>query len=1279
VAALVLLTLLAARTQWVLWHVDHDWDRFRVSHAEHAARTLRDALDRTSHALIAQAERALGAPDDSAAAFAYLGAHTSAAPERGVVLFRAGHPSAWAGTIRVPVDSLTAVLGTTATPFYLAVYAAAQRGDERAVATALISATPPADHLAAPLDRDIARHAQVPGFSYALMDRPTSDSTVVVLPAGGAAPRFIARPDALAPDRARLDVLENALLQGVVLLGIALAVLMGVVWRRMRGLAPRLTALAVVLACLGITPLNLLSNESRLLDPALYFASLGGPFTASPAAFAMSASLVLLGLLVVLRSPTQLRSRPVALGLVLVIAGLGPFLMRDLARGISSPGWGVSTSLWLTWEGALFLIAVAVLLAGATAGRAALGPSRGLHAVIAPALAVVAALLGPITWDVGPAWPAWYPVLWVGAIGALALTRRSRPFMLAAATVAALGSATLVWGTSVRRRVTLAEQDVAGLRAVDQSASQLLKRFGDELRQGEPPRNRAALLRRYVQSDLAAANYPLEISAWDCGTELTSTLSLSQFRWDTSLVASLVGRAERLGSPVDTVVQGQPGVLLVLVVPHDTSAATSVVLAPRTRLIVDDPFLALLGMVPEATADPPYTVVTTEADLRVSRANTSPGDGLEAHWERLGSELHGDWILESPGGGAASRAHVEVELRPLPELVQRGALVVLFDLAIVAALWALSAAADGGLGRWWASRRRVWARSYRARLTIALFAFFVLPAFGFTVWSYRGLQTGDRQSRDLLVRETLRAATLAENDPDGAASVRVVSQRLSTPLFLYEDGQLRESSDSLYDELVPLGRFLPPAIFASLAIREELSASDMQQVGASRALIGYRVRGTPGGARQILAVPGRTDEVTLDRRRSDLGVLLLFALAVGALSALWLSGVAAREFARPISALRDAALAIAEGRHEPPLEGAAPAEFVPVFTAFRRMDADLSESRDALEEAQRRITAILRNVASGVIAVDRGLGVTLANPRAQALLGDPMAPGTLLPAVGDPPLDQLVGRFLERPDADEEEFEIEAAGRQFRGRVTRLSRGAAGAVVTLDDVTELARAQRVLAWGEMARQVAHEIKNPLTPIRLGVQHLRRARADARSDFDRILEQNVGRILEEIDRLDEIARAFSRYGMAPSQQSPGQPVDVAEIVRDLLALETLGEGGVQWGLRDADAPAVARASPGELREVLLNILENARLAGAHAVDVRVVRDAAHVTIVVTDDGEGISAELLPRIFEPHFSTRTSGSGLGLAISRRLIEGWGGTITVSSERGAGTRVEIGLRAE
>ena len=446
-------------------------------------------------------------------------------------------------------------------------------------------------------------------------------------------------------------------------------------------------------------------------------------------------------------------------------------------------------------------------------------------------------------------------------------------------------------------------------------------------------------------------------------------------------------------------------------------------------------------------------------------------------------------------------------------------------------------------------------------------------------------------------------------------------------------------------------------------------------MGHQQVLVGYRVLPWED-AQTVLAAPARTSELALDRRRRDFAVLVAFAAVMGALAAFALSGVAARQLARPIGALRRAALSIARGEREPVLAAEPPREFQPVFTAFRRMAADLDASRTALEQARARTAAVLRHVASGVVAVDADGAVVLANPAAERLLGATLADGAPLPAEVVAHLHDAVASYA-RGGRVEEEFDLELGGRQLHARLTPLQHGAGGAVLTLDDVTEVGRAQRVLAWGEMARQVAHEIKNPLTPIRLGVQHLRRAYATGRGDFAQILDQNVTRILAEIDRLDEIARAFSRYGTAPEERSPREATDVGAVAHDVVELERLGEGAVQWSLASPDGALLALARADELREVLLNLLENARLAHAGCVRVTLGRAAGDtVRIVVQDDGDGIPPDVLPRIFEPHFSTRTSGSGLGLAISRRLVEGWGGTMTVTSRPGEGTEAVVTL---
>ena len=220
------------------------------------------------------------------------------------------------------------------------------------------------------------------------------------------------------------------------------------------------------------------------------------------------------------------------------------------------------------------------------------------------------------------------------------------------------------------------------------------------------------------------------------------------------------------------------------------------------------------------------------------------------------------------------------------------------------------------------------------------------------------------------------------------------------------------------------------------------------------------------------------------------------------------------------------------------------------------------------------------------------------------------------------------------------------------------------------------RSARVLAWGEMARQVAHEIKNPLTPIKLSVQHIRRAHSDARPDFPQILQSNVDQILAEIERLTEISRAFSRYGAPSGEAGPLDAVDVGAVVHDALTLYRVGDAVVSY-VEDLEAPlprGLARA--GELKEVILNLVENARAAleGKGTITVKAHVENGYVDLSVADDGPGIPADLLPRVFEPHFSTRSTGTGLGLAIVRRLVERWGGEVTAESEPGAGTTVRV-----
>ncbi|HJQ19368.1 MAG TPA: ATP-binding protein [Gemmatimonadaceae bacterium] len=1257
VGALGMAVLLAANSQTQLARLEDRWPAERERLAGDALAVLTRDVGREAERLQGLARAALGAPADRSAAFGFV-QDAAPSPDETVVLFRGDSAFAWAGRPRVPLDSLDRPIGVAAMPFYLALYATADQPGARAVASRLLYALPPADRIAASMAGDAAQRAGVAGFEFAPAPPPAGAGWRVVHSAG--ADLFAVRPVVPMQGEVQLHLLERARLLVGVCIALALACFVVAAWRAQQGLRWRAALVVIGLACVAFTPLSAYSNYSRLFDPALYFTPLGRSLTANAAALALTSALVLLLLLTAVRRQARMRGRLLAVAIVLIAAGLGPFLLRDLARGIQIPSYGVSASLWLIWEVPLFLAAVSIILAGAAAGGAALGGSRGLPPIVSPVLAVLSAVIAPVVWQAPGQWPWWYTFLWVAAIGSLAVSRRTSAVVVTAATVAALGAATLVWGATTRARVRLAEQDIASLGTGDVYARTLAQRLGERFTDS-PARDRRALLEAYATSDLASAGFPVWLAAWQSPAIPSATLSTAPMSVPVDDVRPLVARASAAHAPVEGVIQGSPALEHALAVPTDSGIIT-IVVAPRSRLMPADPFAELLGVESAPAAEPPYT-------LQIASTMDSQRAGTRPTWRREENELHGDWV--APTGAGLARVHAEVELRPLFALMQRGTLIVLLDLGIVALLWLTSVLADGSAQRWVAVRWRRWSRSYRIRLTLALFAFFMLPAIAFAVWSYQQLAADAARARELLVRETLRSVT-----PNLTSSAWLAgeSRRVDAPLFAYEGGALRTTSDSLLGEIAPIGRMLPPEIAEALLVHGEVGAHRVERVGRSRTLFGYRALDM-GGAVGVIAAPARADDLTLGRRARDLGILVMFATAIGALAALWLSGIAARQLARPIGSLRQAALALAGGEREPRLEGEPTAEFLPVFAAFRRMVSDLNASRSALEEAQRRTAAVLRNAASGVIAVDERGIVTLANPRADELLGVRLPPGTNLSAMAPPELAAAVHDFL-ASDRDDADFEMPHGEQQWRGRLTRLTRG--GAVVTLDDVSEIARAQRVLAWGEMARQIAHEIKNPLTPIRLGVQHLQRARSDRRVDFDRVLDQNVERILKEIDRLDEIARAFSRYGQPPEQRPSAEATDVAAVLRDLVDLESLGDAPVRVTLAGAERPALALARADELREVLLNVVENARLARATRVAITLASNDGKVQVAVTDNGHGIAADVLPRIFEPHFSTRTSGSGLGLAVSRRMIESWGGAIEIASAPERGTEVRIELKA-
>ena len=482
----------------------------------------------------------------------------------------------------------------------------------------------------------------------------------------------------------------------------------------------------------------------------MYFTPRGGPLTGNAGALATTSALALLGVLAVLRRQSHRASRWALASTVILVAGLGPFLLRELARGVQIPPHGVDSKLWLIWEVPLFLAAVSVLLAGTAAGRIA---ARAASRTAAVGRAVRRDDRRRARADrVGGART-------MAVVVRVPLGWRHRHARLQPAQ--SLDDSQRVDRRGARRDDAGVGTHVArsrrrrGARSRWSESGRFGRRAGSSIDSARSsavdyaPTSRQALLQRFVASDIAAAGNPVALFAWPNDSGPVAAFATAQIAGaDRRRRASsrARGRRERLlveSVPTDTSVE------LVMAAPSVDGGVTAVVMAPRSRLFEPDPFARLMGLDVDPEGEPPYTVRLRE------RAPVAAANGPIA-WRRDGSELHGDWIVRT--GNGAAQAHIEVELRPLNALIQRGALIVLLNLSIVGLLWMVSVIADGGGGRWFRARRRSWGRSYRARLSLALFAFFVIPATAFAIWSYEQLATDATQSRSRArSRNTARA------------------------------------------------------------------------------------------------------------------------------------------------------------------------------------------------------------------------------------------------------------------------------------------------------------------------------------------------------------------------------------------------------------------------------------------------------------------------------------------------------------------------------------------
>jgi two-component system nitrogen regulation sensor histidine kinase NtrY len=277
----------------------------------------------------------------------------------------------------------------------------------------------------------------------------------------------------------------------------------------------------------------------------------------------------------------------------------------------------------------------------------------------------------------------------------------------------------------------------------------------------------------------------------------------------------------------------------------------------------------------------------------------------------------------------------------------------------------------------------------------------------------------------------------------------------------------------------------------------------------------------------------------------------------------------------------------------------------------------------------------------------------------------------------------MVRRLLSgRAGRQERDLRLPAGGRDRHLAVTVAPlpgpSGPAGALVVLDDLTPLMRAQKVAAWGEVARKLAHEIKNPLTPIQLSAQRIRKAYVRSDPDFERVMSECTGAIVQEVDALKNLVDEFAQFARLPAANLA--PAALHDVIEQALSLYDGLFGDVRLLRRLAHDLPPLRLDAEQMKRVVINLVDNAIEAterkGTVVVATEFRPEQGLALLRVSDDGPGIPAEDRERLFVPHFSTKKRGSGLGLSIVNRIVQEHHGTLRVEDNlpRGAAFVVEL-----
>ena len=422
---------------------------------------------------------------------------------------------------------------------------------------------------------------------------------------------------------------------------------------------------------------------------------------------------------------------------------------------------------------------------------------------------------------------------------------------------------------------------------------------------------------------------------------------------------------------------------------------------------------------------------------------------------------------------------------------------------------------------------------------------------------------------------------------------------------------------------------------------------------------------------------------------------LTLALLLALFSAVALAFFLAERLARPLLILAEGTQAVAAGDFTPRATVEASDELGVLTHSFNSMTQQLGEARAQAEHhrheteaAQAYLESVLANLSAGVLAFDLRFRLRAANRGAQAILGDDLG-GFEQVRLQDWPRHEtlagaILGGFAARGDEWQEQLEIARPDGMPQALLVRgtalpaAGGGGGGYVVVFDDITRLIAAQRSAAWGEVAQRLAHEIKNPLTPIQLSAERLQLKLADQLTGASRdLLDRATQTIVNQVEAMKNMVNDFRDYARTPLPQLA--PVDLPALLGEVLGLYEESRAMIAVAPAPTFMPPVL-ADANQLRQVLHNVLTNAQdaLAGVEAARIAIstVQDAGRVRLTVRDNGPGFPPQILARAFEPYVTTKSKGTGLGLAIVKKIVDDHGGEIRLANDHGGEVSIWLPL---